>query len=120
MPILRSEQTGCTIALLPSSSFPAKESFAGALHGFENKQLRLVCYQPLRSFQAITVEHEDRLFLGEVVTCTAGPNGGEWTVLVKVEQIVTALQSLLCLREQLWEAEQPTRPVPLHQTALAA
>ena len=120
MPLSHCEQNACTIALLPLSSFPAKQSFAGILHSFENKQLRLSCSQPLQSFQAITVEHEDRLFLGEVVTCTAKPSEGEWTVLVKIEQILSALQSLLCLREQLWEAEQPTRPVPLHQAALAA
>ena len=120
MTSLHSNQTHCTISLLPLSSFPAKEHFAAALHSFENKQLRLSCFQPLQPFQSITVEHGDRLFLGEVVTCTAKPNGSEWIVLIKVELIVTALQSLLRLREQLFEAEGPSRPARLREAALAA
>lgn len=44
------------------------------------------------------------LFLGEVLACTR-ESEGNWTLLVEVEQILTALKCLLCLREQLLEID---------------
>ncbi len=114
-----SEQPNCRIKLVPFSSFPGKEDLPGTFDCFEDKRLQLSCPEPLRSSQAITVEHDDMLFLGEVLGCTP-KSGDQWTVLIKVEQIVTALQSLLCLRNELMEAERPTRSVPLREAALAA
>ena len=115
-----SRAAACSITLLPLESFPSKEAFAGAIDSFESKQLRLSCRQPLPVFGALTVQHEDTLFLGEVITCAPKADGREWMVVVKVEQVLTALQSLLCLRKQLLEAERPTQLAPLRETAFAA
>ena len=120
MPTQRCEQQPkCSITLIPFSNFPAREAFEGNFDRFESKKLHLSCRQPLPSSQAITVEHEDMLFLGEVIACTP-KSEGEWTVLIKVEQILTALQSLLRLRKELLDAEKPIRSTPLREAAVAA
>jgi hypothetical protein len=49
---------------------------------------------------AASVECNDTLFLGEVIASVSGANGS-WRVEVKVEQIVTGLESLMKLRSHL-------------------
>ena len=48
--------------------------------------------------------------LGEVVTCACGPKG--WTTHVRVDQILTGLQSLMALRSHLVN-ESMGAPLPL-------
>ena len=116
----RSGQPNCRVSLIPFSTFPAQEALAGHFDSFENKRLQLSCSRPLPAFQALTVEHEDMLFLGEVIACCP-ESGNEWTVLIKVDQILTALQSLLRLRKELIEAEPVARSSRhLEQAAVAA
>jgi hypothetical protein len=63
------------------------------------KRLILETSAPLPVSTAVTVEYNDALFLGEVMIC-AGING-LWKVQIKVEQILTGLQSLIALRSRL-------------------
>ncbi len=51
-------------------------------------------------FSAVSVEYNDALFLGEVISSKAEPNG-RWKAEVKVEQVLTGLQSLMNLRARL-------------------
>lgn len=66
------------------------------MHG---KRLTLEAGESLPPGRAISVEYDDTLFLGEVVSCVASEN--VWSVEVKVEQILNGLQSLLALRSRL-------------------
>ena len=112
-------QASCRVTLLPLNNLPAKEAFIGIVSDFKNERLLLSSPEPLSAFQAITVEYEDMLFLGEVLACTS-ESEGKWTILVKVEQVLTALQSLMRLREQLLRSEQGIRSTPESESILAA
>lgn len=56
--------------------------------------------EPLSTSTALSIEYEDKLFLGEVVACAAEVPG-VFRLEVKVEQILTGLQSLMNLRARL-------------------
>ncbi len=86
------------ILLPPTSSL--HEMQIGRFVTFEKNELRISCDQALPSGKPISVQYEDMLFLGEILSCSA-LIGETWTVLIKVEQLLTALDSLLRLREQL-------------------
>jgi hypothetical protein len=49
---------------------------------------------------ALSIEHEDNLFLGEVVACAAQAPG-VYKMEIKIEQILTGLHSLMALRSRL-------------------
>lgn len=68
--------------------------------GMQGKRLLLEAGQRLPASAAVSVEYSDAMFLGEVITCTAGP-GTSWHLEIKVEQILTGLQSLVALRSRL-------------------
>lgn len=53
----------------------------------------------------VSVEYDDSLFLGEVVRCAQ--LGNSWMVDIKVEQILSGLQSLMALRARLLSEAVP-------------
>lgn len=55
---------------------------------------------------AVSVEVDDSMFLGEVVTCTKSDD--HCIIELKIEQILTGLHSLMALRNQL--LDQPVAP----------
>jgi hypothetical protein len=67
--------------------------------GMHGKRLTLETNECLPSSRAVSVEYDDSLFLGEVVSCVGSENS--WNVEIKVEQILNGLQSLLALRSRL-------------------
>ncbi len=66
----------------------------------EGKRLILEAGEPISISTALSVEHEDNLFLGEVVICGA-ESAGMYRMEIKIEQILTGLQSLMNLRAGL-------------------
>jgi len=66
----------------------------------EADRLALEVGPRLSIFAAVMVECNDALFLGEVLSCRPRPSG-TYEVQVKVEQILTGLQSLVGLRARL-------------------
>jgi hypothetical protein len=76
-----------------------KLSIPCVFRGMEGKRLALEVKQAITVSTAVSVECDDALFLGEVVTCVAIDDG--WRVEIKVEQILTGLQSLMALRAHL-------------------
>ena len=87
--------------------------FFGELQG---KHLFAEGQTALPSGSTVTVEYDDTLFLGEVVVCKA--NVDSWTFEIKVEQILSGLQSLMALRSQLlgeMPAAQPVASNPFAQ-----
>lgn len=78
----------------------AKRSIPCAFQGMEGKRAILEAGERLAISTAVSIEYEDKLFLGEVVTCSA-PSPGVFRMEIKVEQILTGLQSLMNLRARL-------------------
>jgi hypothetical protein len=66
----------------------------------EGKRLTLEAQERPPVSAAVSVECNDALFLGEVIRSTP-ENNGYWRAEVKVEQILTGLQSLMNLRSRL-------------------
>ena len=80
------------------------------MHG---KRLSLEAGEALPVSSVISVEYDDELFLGEVVSCVETEQG--WNLQIKVEQILTGLQSLIALRARLLSESvpQPLRLLPI-------
>lgn len=61
--------------------------------------------ESLPLYTAVSIEHDDNLFLGEVLACAAAASGEvkehAFRIEVKIEQILTGLHSLMALRSQL-------------------
>jgi hypothetical protein len=68
--------------------------------GLEGKRLAVQASEPLPLSTAVSVEFNDALFLGEVAACKGGLNQS-CEVEIKVEQILSGLQSLMALRSRL-------------------
>jgi len=66
----------------------------------QGKRANLISRDRLASSTAVSVEYSDAMFLGEVIACTHNCDD-TWHVEMKVEQILTGLQSLITLRERL-------------------
>ena len=81
--------------------------------GLEGKRLVLESPERLGISTPISVEYNDAMFLGEVIACRRA-NGDTWHMEVKVEQILTGLQSLMALRAGLLgdSAAQPSPFAP--------
>ena len=74
----------------------------------QGKRLNLDVSSPLLASTPVTVEYNDALFLGEVLICRK--TGDSWKAEIKVEQILTGLQSLIALRARLLgESVSPAR-----------
>jgi hypothetical protein len=78
----------------------AKRSIPCAFQGMEGRRAILEAGEALAISTALSIEYEDKLFLGEVVICAA-QSPGVYRLEVKVEQILTSLQSLMNLRARL-------------------
>jgi len=85
----------------------AKRSISCMFQGMHGKRLTLETSESLSSSKVVSVEYDDSLFLGEVVSCVGSENS--WSVEVKIEQVLNGLQSLLALRSRLL-SEGVTQP----------
>ncbi len=90
-----------------------KRSVPCTFSGVRGKRLTLCAGEPVAVSTAVSVQYEDALFLGEIVTCSG--LDGEWNLEVKIEQILTGLQSLMILRERLLSESvpNPLRMLPI-------
>lgn len=91
-----------------------KRTVRCSFQGSEGKRLSLQASEPVPVSSAVSVEFNDALFLGEVVACT-GPVNKTCDIEIKVEQILTGLQSLMALRSRLLSEgvpQQRVAPVP--------
>jgi hypothetical protein len=112
MATLYTDQAHCIIERLSCFSAHEERRVAGTFYRFEHQQLLLATGQQLSVSSAVTVEHEDVLFLGEVLACTSEQEG-VWKVLIRVHQLLNGLQSLTILRERLLWREEHSRLIPL-------
>jgi hypothetical protein len=109
---LASHSNQATIQI-PSAGSGEMERIPCVFRGVEDKRLSLVSNGRVPAFTPVSVEYDDALFLGEVVACTEDVTHA-WHVEIKVEQILTGLQSLMNLRASLLgePAPSPLRMVP--------
>ena len=70
------------------------------MRGMQGKRLGVDAAERIAVSTPVSVEYNDALFLGEVLRCSQSGNGS-WDVEIKVEQILTGLQSLMKLRAHL-------------------
>ena len=87
------------VQLPASGPYGQKRTLNCEVDRMEGKRLILSTSESIQESTVVSVEYEDTLFLGEVVTCSGGPQG--WRVEVRVDQILTGLQSLMTLRAHL-------------------
>ena len=66
----------------------------------QGKRLIVHAGEPISISTALSIEHEDNLFLGEVVICSPDAPG-VYRMEIKIEQILTGLQNLMNLRAGL-------------------
>jgi len=89
-----------TIQVPMPSGNGAKRSIPCAMQGMDGRRLIVEAGESLSLSTALSIEHEDNLFLGEVVACAA-QSPGLYRMEIKIEQILTGLHSLMALRARL-------------------
>ncbi len=75
----------------------SKHHIPCTFEGIEGKRMVLESPERVGISTPISVEYNDAMFLGEVISCRR-ESGDTWQMEVKVEQILTGLQSLMALR----------------------
>jgi hypothetical protein len=97
------------------SSDGARRSLPCVVRATGPRRLVLELEEPIAASTALSVEYNDAMFLGEAVLCTAeGENS--WRVELRIEQILTGLQSLMALRANLLGEAVPS---PFHPAVSA-
>jgi hypothetical protein len=92
----------------------SKRFISGAFHSYASRHLILTTDERLPIDIVVSVQHEDVLFAGEVVSCR--PEAEHFRITIHVEHTLTSLQSLLNLRDHLLES----RPEAIKPTDSAA
>lgn len=77
-----------------------KREIACRVYSAGGNRMELLTAERVAPFTPIAVEYDDALFLTEVVACTQAISG-EWHLEMRIEQILTGLQSLMNLRANL-------------------
>lgn len=109
-----SDHSGSAVIQVPSpAANGGKRSIPCTFNGLNGKRLSLQAAESLPVSTPLSVEYKDELFLGEVVSCLEAQQG--WTLEIKVEQILTGLQSLMALRARLLSegVPQPLSLIPV-------
>jgi len=98
---------------VPSDPNGAKRQIRSSFGGLKGKILQVEADEAISVSTAVSVHHEDVLFLGEIITCQQ--IDGLWHMEIKVEQMLTGLQSLMALRSSLLNegVPQPFGLVPV-------
>jgi hypothetical protein len=68
--------------------------------GMQERRLMLNSTERISLSTPVSIEYNDALFLGEIMLCKPDSTGS-FTVEVKVEQVLTGLESLMALRAGL-------------------
>lgn len=88
----------------------SKRNISCEVEGMQGKRLILTTSEEVPESTPVSIECEDTLLLGEVILSSASNQA--WRTEIRVEQILTGLQSLMALRAQLL-SESVAAPLPL-------
>jgi len=92
--------SNCATIQIAGDRLGEKRQISCDFGGVQGKRLSLTAYERIAPSTPLTVEYNDAMFLGEVVA-SSHHAGGKWHIEVKVEQVLTGLQSLMNLRASL-------------------
>jgi hypothetical protein len=81
-----------------------------------HKRLTLISRERIPVATTVSVEHNDALLLGEIVACTQDCERS-WHLELKVEHVLTGLQSLMVLRQRLVGDSAAARMRPMAAVA---
>lgn len=81
-----------------------------AAEALENSHLRIATSEAVGAGTPVTVEHDDALFLGEVLNCAEIQDG--WQLDLHVEHVLNGLASLVALRDRLLDEQPRTSRTP--------
>lgn len=87
-----------------------KRTISCEVEGMQGKRLIVTTGEEVRESTPVSIECEDTLLLGEVILSSA--SNQVWRTEIRVEQILTGLQSLMALRAQLM-SDSMAAPLPL-------
>jgi hypothetical protein len=98
--VIRDSLHSAILEIHPENGTEERRTIPSRVHTFAHRWLTLITGERLPSSTVVGVEHNDVLFLGEVVRSTLLGNE-QWALDIKVEQSLTGLPTLMILREQL-------------------
>ena len=93
------EQASATIQIPAEYNREARQ-IGCLIQRSDGKRLAIVAQERVVAFTPVTIQYDDAMFLGEVVACTQDVEHA-WHIEIKIEQILTGLQSLMNLRANL-------------------
>ena len=98
---------------LPAGSLGEPRQVECSFEEMRGNRLSIECSIAVPCSTAVSVNYEDALFLGEVISSSALTGG--WALEIQVEQILSGLNSLMALRKQLMvgQAVTPLTAVPV-------
>jgi hypothetical protein len=100
------------IELLPANGSSERGRIPGIIHAFAHQWLTLITKERLATSTAVGIEHNDVLFMGDVVRSL--PWGSDdWAVDIKVAKTLTGLESLMSLRAQLQQYQPISNDAPV-------
>jgi hypothetical protein len=101
-------QPSVIIRVSTSTDPSAKEGYPSLFVEMQGKRLIVDVKDSVAISSAVTVECDDAMFLGEVVAVSE--RNGRYHVEIRVEQVLSGLQSLMALRAQLLGESVPAAP----------
>lgn len=102
----------CTV-ILPSNSAGVRREIPALFESFTAPRLTICAEEAVAVSNVISVQCGDAMFLGEVATCKVCGEA-QWSVDVRVKQILSGLEGLMSLRARLLGEPLP-EPVTLHR-----
>ncbi len=112
-----SEHSESTIHLPSPTAQGAKIDVPCSVVEIKGRHIRLKSKELVPARVPLSVEHEDALYLGEVIHCIR--EGAEYMVDIEVEQVLTGLQSLVSLRARLLDEQAASERSPERDRAKA-
>ena len=101
--------TSAVIQLATSELDGSKRRIPCVFRSFENKRLMLESEEALPFGCTLSVEFNDALFLGEIIS--SARLNGTYDLTVRVGSVLTGLQSLMILRDRLLGESVRVSPV---------
>jgi hypothetical protein len=108
-----------TVEILSENSSGERRRILGMFHAFADDRLTLITDERLAAFTALGVEYNDVLFLGEVIRSSPRADN-EWTIDIKIAQILTGLENLMILRAELEQYQTRSKDVGREAPVLCA
>jgi hypothetical protein len=112
--VIRDSPYSTTVEIQSANGSEERRRIPSAIHTFAHQWLTLITRERLASSTAVGVEHDDVLFVGEVVRSTSYGHD-DWATDIKVEHTLTGLQSLMLLRTELEQHQTRTKDAGVEQ-----